>query len=93
VEAYKKALEKKQPFDTVFMDISMPVMDGFEAIREIRQLENEMKASPCRIAALTGLSSELSRKEALSSGSDLFLTKPVKMDTVKKLLDEKLEKV
>jgi len=93
VEAYKKALEKKQPFDTVFMDISMPVMDGFEAIREIRQLENEMKASPCRIAALTGLSSELSRKEALSSGSDLFLTKPVKMDTVKKLLDEQLEKV
>jgi CheY-like chemotaxis protein len=73
------------------MDISMPVMDGFEAIREIRRLESEAPpptGKRARIAALTGLSSELSRKEALSSGGDAFLTKPIKLDTVRRLLEE-----
>lgn len=92
VQLYEKSLAENKPFDTVFMDISMPVMDGFEAIREIRRLESEAKVGRCCwIAALTGLSSEVSRKEAMSSGSNLFLTKPVKLATVKKILEEQME--
>ncbi|KAK5655151.1 hypothetical protein OQA88_6050 [Cercophora sp. LCS_1] len=90
VEQYKKSVEEDRQFTTVFMDITMPVMDGFEAIRRIRRLESEKRLSRCHIAALTGLSSESSRQEALASGSDLFLTKPVKMDAVKRLLDDQL---
>ncbi|KAK0702140.1 hypothetical protein B0H67DRAFT_457048, partial [Lasiosphaeris hirsuta] len=89
VQTFKASLEQSSPFDTVFMDISMPVMDGFEATREIRRLEIEAGVMRrCKIAALTGLSSEESRKEALASGSDLFLTKPVKLNTVKRMLSE-----
>jgi len=90
VQLYEKSLlPGYQPFDVVFMDISMPVMDGFEAIREIRRLESEANMEKgAWIAALTGLSSEVSRKEAMASGSDLFLTKPVKLAMVKRILEE-----
>ncbi|KAK3316794.1 autoinducer 2 sensor kinase/phosphatase luxQ [Apodospora peruviana] len=91
VNLYRASLEpQNRRFDTIFMDISMPVMDGFEAIREIRRLENEAgigSGQGCKIAALTGLSSEVSRKEAFASGSNLFLTKPVKLGMVRKVLE------
>ncbi|KAK3356591.1 hypothetical protein B0T25DRAFT_565940 [Lasiosphaeria hispida] len=93
VQLYQASLDQNSLFDTVFMDISMPVMDGFEATREIRRLETEAGVMQrCKIAALTGLSSEDSRKEALASGSDLFLTKPVKLNTVKRMLSEELDR-
>ncbi|KAL2136859.1 hypothetical protein VTI74DRAFT_585 [Chaetomium olivicolor] len=78
-------------FDMVFMDISMPVMNGFEAAREIRLLEKEagvLDSARCKIVALTGLSSEEDKGEAERCGVDLFLTKPVGMGVVKGLLEE-----
>lgn len=63
----------------IFMDVSMPVMDGFEATRCIRAYEREHQLKPCVIFALTGLASESAQQEAFGSGVDLFLTKPVKL--------------
>ncbi|KAK4118613.1 hypothetical protein N657DRAFT_368423 [Parathielavia appendiculata] len=98
VEQYKESLSTRshRPVNIVFMDITMPVMDGFEATRQIRQLELEhMMAAgekavkeKCKIIALTGLSSESDRREATASGCDLFWTKPVRLDAVRKLLAE-----
>lgn len=66
----------------------MPVMNGFEAARQIRRLEEEHRAvmsgsvrqalPPTIIAALTGLHSPAAQKEAFGSGIDTFLTKPIK---------------
>ncbi|KAL4975172.1 hypothetical protein BDW66DRAFT_137931 [Aspergillus desertorum] len=78
-------------YDLIFMDISMPVMNGFEATRAIRAIERERGTelpTPATIIALTGLSSVRDESEALSSGFDLFLTKPVSFKEVSKLLDE-----
>jgi signal transduction histidine kinase/CheY-like chemotaxis protein len=89
VQRYKSSLEgQSKRFDIIFMDISMPVMNGFEATREIRQLETKAGLSRCRVIALTGLSSEVNRSEANASGVDAFYTKPVRMDTIKGILDE-----
>ncbi|KAK4240458.1 hybrid signal transduction histidine kinase B [Achaetomium macrosporum] len=91
VRQYKNSLEGGQGcrFDLVFMDINMPVMNGFEATREIRRLETDAQVSRCKVVALTGLSSEVSKSEASASGLDMFLTKPVKMSMLKTILEEK----
>lgn len=91
VQLYKESLSRGRSFDMIFMDISMPVMDGFEATREIRELELQERARRCKIVALTGLSSEESRDEALSSGADVFLTKPVKLDMVRRIMTEEFD--
>lgn len=91
VELYRESLKGQQrAFDMIFMDISMPVMDGFEATREIRQLEGQANVPRCKIVALTGLSSEENRNEAMAAGSDVFLTKPAKLDKVRRLINEQL---
>ncbi|KAL1641764.1 hypothetical protein SLS58_005803 [Diplodia intermedia] len=83
------------PPDIVFMDISMPIMNGFEATRRIRALEAEFAAArppharppPALIVALTGLASGRDQSEAFTSGFDLYMTKPVSFKEVGRLLD------
>lgn len=70
----------------VLMDISMPVMDGFEATRQIRAFEQDHGIEPATIVALTGLGSAEAQREAFVSGVDLFLTKPVKLKELTALL-------
>ncbi|KAJ5549353.1 hypothetical protein N7513_006587 [Penicillium frequentans] len=81
--------EEQQGYDIIFMDISMPVMNGFEAARTIRAFEKARGEGVKRskIVALTGLSSVADETEALESGINLFLTKPVAFKEVKKILD------
>jgi CheY-like chemotaxis protein len=89
VQLYNDSLEGKTPrFDLVFMDITMPVMNGFEATREIRLLEARAGVERCKVVALTGLSSEVNQNEASACGVDVFLTKPIKPGTIKALLAE-----
>jgi CheY-like chemotaxis protein len=76
LEAYKSASTQ---YRTIFMDISMPVMDGLESTRAIRAFEKSEKMKPSRIIVLTGLGLEGVEQEALDSGASLFLTKPVRL--------------
>jgi len=72
--------------EVILMDISMPVMDGFEASRHIRAFERKMGLKPVVIIALTGLGSSEAQHEAFVSGINLFLTKPVRLKELTKLL-------
>lgn len=73
-------------FAGILMDISMPVMDGLEATRLIRAHEFKTQLQAVAIVALTGLASESTHEEALQSGVDVFLTKPVSLKTLSKIL-------
>jgi CheY-like chemotaxis protein/HPt (histidine-containing phosphotransfer) domain-containing protein len=66
-------------YDLVLMDISMPDMDGLEATRRIRELE---QGPHTPILALTGDGSEAQRQACLDAGMHGFLTKPVRRDTL-----------
>lgn len=83
VEAYKR---NPNECKYIFTDISMPVMDGFEATRHIRAYEQEQGLQPATIVALTALASSYSQREAFGSGLDLFLTKPVKLKELRQVL-------
>lgn len=67
------------------MDVSMPVMDGYQATRAIRAYEVENSLKPLPIVALTGHALKDDRRECLESGMNDYLTKPVKRD---QLLDK-----
>ncbi|KAK8876921.1 histidine kinase 4 [Apiospora arundinis] len=76
-------------FDFVLMDISMPVMNGIEATRRIRDFERENNLPSTNVIALTGLASRDAQRDAKSAGIDIFLPKPVRFAELKKLLTAK----
>ncbi|KAH8649324.1 hypothetical protein BX600DRAFT_517697 [Xylariales sp. PMI_506] len=83
VESYRREPDR---YTCIFMDISMPVMDGFTATRRIRDFETENNFAPVTILALSGLASATAQQEAFGSGIDLFLTKPVKLKELGSIL-------
>lgn len=91
-EASADADPARPPFDVIFMDLQMPLMDGLTATREIRAFERtqlkDRNMRPAMIIALTAATSMASRQEAFSSGVDLFLGKPVPMKLLKGVLAE-----
>ncbi|RMZ17391.1 hypothetical protein D0860_00503 [Hortaea werneckii] len=78
-----------KPFDYVLMDISMPVMNGMEATRRIREFERDNGLKRTTIIALTGLASAQAQKEAENAGIDIFLPKPVKFKELQKMLSRR----
>ncbi|OQE38598.1 hypothetical protein PENCOP_c008G08991 [Penicillium coprophilum] len=67
----------------IFMDISMPIMDGLESTRRIREFEKTLETkSRVKIAALTGVAQADTKRDAIGSGMDLFLTKPVRLNSL-----------
>ncbi len=75
----KEALESvtRYDYDLVFMDISMPIMDGMEACKAIRELDSESANVP--IIALTAHALTGDREQFISSGMDDYLSKPVRL--------------
>ena len=69
-------LFRRQRFDLVLMDCQMPVMDGFEATKLIREIESERDYERTPIIALTAAARAEEYEQALSSGMDEFMTKP-----------------
>ncbi|GBG26730.1 Two-component response regulator ORR41 [Hondaea fermentalgiana] len=67
-----------RPYDLIFMDIQMPVMDGFDATRNIRKIEQEAGLDPVPIVALTAFAVKSDLQRCLEAGCDRFLIKPVK---------------
>lgn len=71
------------------MDIQMPVMDGYEATRRIRKLENrELAAIP--IVAMTANAFTEDREEALKCGMNSHIAKPIDVQMLFKTLDDML---
>lgn len=76
----------KEPFDLVLMDCRMPVMDGFEATRMIRDGGNRTT----KIIAMTASVTAGIREECLQAGMDGYLSKPVSVEELQKVLQSHL---
>jgi|GEM_PF-6750482 len=82
--AYDKAIQAHQdgkPYDVILMDIQMPIMDGYTALRKLRADGYE---GP--IIALTAHSLTEDRRRCLDAGSDDYIAKPVKMSQLCEML-------
>jgi signal transduction histidine kinase/DNA-binding NarL/FixJ family response regulator len=66
--------------DLVFMDLFMPVKDGFEAIREIRAMSGDVSRTP--IVAVSASAFDSTRLQSTAAGCDDFVTKPIRLDHV-----------
>ncbi len=75
---------KRGRYDLVFMDVQMPVMDGFQATREIRGAGADWSAVP--IVAVTANAFQSEREKCISLGMDGYLTKPVDKDRLQEAL-------
>lgn len=91
-EAIEKASEVVTTdayFDLICMDISMPGMDGHEALKKIRGLESSQNAKPAIVFMVTGSSSPDDMFNALiDGGCDDYLTKPLMQKTFHELLEK-----
>lgn len=79
---------RAQPFDLILMDCNMPVMDGFEATRQIRLLEQQQNKPPIPIVALTAHAYEHIRNECFDAGMNAHLSKPFSYEQLEKLLQQ-----
>jgi len=81
VDAFKRALEDGRPYNLVCMDLVMPEMDGQQALREMRALEDERgvgNAGRCSIFVVSMVEDNRETNEAFFlGGADCFLVKPI----------------
>ena len=75
--------DSEQP-DVILMDLSLPVMDGFEAAKLIRKSE---KAKGALMIAVTAHQETEFRNDAKNSGFDAYVTKPIDVNFLKELID------
>jgi CheY-like chemotaxis protein len=69
-------ITRDQPFELVFMDVQMPVMDGIDATRAIRQRER-LSGGELKIIAMTANAMHSDRERCLQAGMDGYLSKPI----------------
>ncbi len=89
-EAFDRYTE--EPFDVVLMDLRMPVMDGFESIRQIRKFETAGKKRTPVIAVTADVLPETIR-EAYEVGADGFISKPFKLEDITGTLSRFLQPI
>src|SRR5207253_8453809 len=82
---------KSGEFDIVLMDLQMPVMDGFEAMREIRKFEAEMarRRTPILAVSANAMSEHISASRA--AGADQHIAKPVVPDALLQAMADKID--
>jgi CheY-like chemotaxis protein len=74
-------------YDVILMDVQMPLLDGCQATRRIRQLEKN-KGSHIAIVALTAHAMKGDREQCLQAGMDYYLSKPLRSHELHELLQQ-----
>lgn len=81
----KEAIEflERESFNCIIMDVRMPIMDGIEATKKIREINQDIL-----IIAVSAFSSEEMRKEVRNAGCNYFREKPFRFDSLKQIIEK-----
>lgn len=85
LEAVEKVQEKK--YDLILMDLMMPIMDGFEATKAIRNFEESIH-SHTPIIGLTANTFDADREKCIGIGMDEYMAKPFDIELFNSILDQ-----
>jgi two-component system, chemotaxis family, chemotaxis protein CheY len=92
VEAFNISLESGQPYDLICLDIMMPLMNGREALRQIRETEKTYKIAPrneVKIVMMTALDMAKDVIDAYyNGGCTSYIVKPILKDNIMKMLKD-----
>ncbi|MFZ4857442.1 MAG: response regulator [Desulfuromonadaceae bacterium] len=84
----------QERFDIVFMDMQMPILDGYGAVREIRDLEQARDMARTPIVAMTAYAMQGDREKCLTADMDAYLSKPARaadiVATINQLVPERI---
>ena len=83
-------LYKKENPDLIFLDIQMPIMNGFEAFEEIKTLAKENNIAMPKVVALSAYAGDKDKEKCLEIGMDDFVSKPFKLNDIKQIIDSYL---
>lgn len=86
VDAYRNG-----NYDIIFMDVQMPIMDGYSATREIRIMEDQDAGDPARrvpIIAMTAHTMKGDREKCLDAGMDDYISKPLQKSDFLTMIDK-----
>jgi two-component system, sensor histidine kinase and response regulator len=75
----------RQSYDLVFMDCQMPVLDGYEATRQIRSSDTGFARVP--VVAMTAKAMRGDREQCMDAGMDDYVSKPIKSDDLARMLE------
>lgn len=89
VDAFMMALEDGTPYDLICLDVMMPVLDGYQVLKAIRDIEvergidNEKRA---KIIMTTALNEEKNVKKAFELGCEAYSGKPIDVEKFEQVL-------
>lgn len=89
VDAFMMALEDGDPYDLVCLDVMMPVLDGYQVLKAIRDIEAERdtpKEKRVKIIMTTALNEERNVKKAFELGCEAYSGKPIDVDRFEEVL-------
>lgn len=89
VDAFMMALEDEEPYDLVCLDVMMPVMDGYQVLKAIRNIEAEKgisKEDRVKIIMTTALNEERNVKTAFELGCEAYSGKPIDINKFEQVL-------
>ena len=91
IDAFLMALEEGQPYDLVCLDVMMPIMDGYQALKNIRKIEKDKQVAEedaVKVIMTTALNEEKNVKKAFELGCTVYCAKPVDMDRLRETLEK-----
>ncbi|KAG6603039.1 putative hybrid signal transduction histidine kinase [Phytophthora cinnamomi] len=86
LDAYQMYQEHHDSYDIVLMDCEMPIMNGYDSTRNIRNFEKQHKLARIPIIGVTAYAMSGDRKKCLDAGMDEFIVKPISKTELRKAI-------